>query len=76
MATHAKTAVVRDATQAFKSYISTSTHTYPPDVQLKGEIISGTWEKVSGLVSFSIPAHLVEAFEGHHHFLNGNFKAE
>lgn len=84
MATHAKkavAAVVQDAATdeakapLFKSYISTEKHTYPPEIQISGEIITGTWTKADGLVCYAVPKHLVEGFERHHHFLVGNIVA-
>lgn len=59
----------------FKVYQSTEKHTYPFDVMVKGETITGQWAATDGFVEFSVPDHLVEGFERHHHFVSGNVVA-
>ncbi len=71
---------VKPATKAaakptHKNYVTTSTHTIPIDVQIKGEMINGEWSAKDGYVNFSVPLHLVEGFEIHYHFACGNIVA-
>lgn len=58
-----------------KVYVSTGKHTYPFDIQIYGEVISGQWAKDDGYVEFAVPNHLVEGFEKHFHFVSRNLVA-
>jgi len=59
----------------FKAYQSAEKHTYPFEMLIRGEVITGQWIKEDGFVEFLVPDHLVEAFEMHHHFVTGNLVA-
>lgn len=61
--------------EGFKRYVSTGTHTYPFDIQIKGEILQGQWTRDQGYVEFNVPQALVEGFEKHYHFTSGNLVA-
>jgi hypothetical protein len=59
----------------FKTYQTTDKHTYTIDIQIQGEVISGQWSKIDGVVEFLVPDHLVEGFEKHYHFVSNNVAA-
>lgn len=63
------------AAPGFKAYRTTSTHTYPIDIQIHGELIYGQWCRSEGIVEFEVPDHLTEGFEKHYHFVSGNIVA-
>lgn len=58
-----------------KLYVTTGKHTYPIDIQIRGEIISGQWSVGDGIVEFVVPNRLTEWFEKHYHFVTGNIVA-
>jgi hypothetical protein len=58
-----------------KVYVSTGKHTYPFEIQIHGEVLSGQWSKDDGRVQFVVPDRLVEGFEKHFHFTAGNLVA-
>ena len=56
-------------------YVTTDKHTYPIDIQIHGEVITGQWSASDGIVEFVVPNYLVEGFEKHFHFVTGNIVA-
>lgn len=59
-----------------KVYVTTQKQSYPFDIQIAGEILSGQWSKEDGFVEFLVPEELVEGFEKHYHFVVGNIVAD
>lgn len=53
-------------------YVTTDVHSYPFDIQVRGEVIQGQWTRTEKKVEFLVPADLVEGFEMHYHFVSGN----
>ncbi len=62
--------------KGFKVYVTTQKHSYPFDIQIAGEILSGQWSKDDGFVEFLVPDELVAGFEKHFHFVSGNVVAD
>jgi hypothetical protein len=60
---------------AFKDYITTEKHTYPMDIQIRGEVLTGEWSAESGKVTYRVPSELTDGFEKHIHFVSGNIVA-
>lgn len=59
-------------TDGFKAYTTTTKHTYPFNVLVRGVSIEGQWSQhPDGVVEFLVPNDLVEAFERHTFFVSG-----
>jgi hypothetical protein len=60
------------ANDTHKVFTTVEKHSMPFDIQVKGEVIQGTWTREQGYVEFAVPMDLVDSFKLHYHCQVGN----